>query len=97
MFEAKPRELPHLRELLAPILSGNPLVVAGLAGGLPGLAVVDSLTAPTSCLAHINGQQGVDGIGTEAGLPGRAHVSGVSLSWPVADRDNSVEEDTEAT
>ena len=48
MFEAQPREVPHLRELLVPILSGNPLVVAGLAGESPDLAVVDHLTAPTS-------------------------------------------------
>jgi len=53
MLEAQPREVPHLRELLAPILSGNPLVVAGLTGELPGLAVVDSVTAPTSCLVRM--------------------------------------------
>ena len=53
IFEAQPREVPHLKELLAPILSGNPLVVAGLAGESPGLAVVDRLTAPTSCLVRM--------------------------------------------
>ena len=53
MLEAQPREVPHLRELLAPILADNPLVAAGLAGELPGLAVVDNLADPTSCLVRM--------------------------------------------
>ena len=53
MQETQPCEVPQLKTLLQPILKGNPLLVGGLEGKLPGMAVVDDLEAPTSCLLRM--------------------------------------------
>ena len=53
MFEVQPNEVPGLGEVLKPLFATTPSLVAALAGETPGLAIVDSLSAPTACLLRL--------------------------------------------